>query len=339
MAVHTDEERMEGSLEKPINGVSDQSLRTRAVQSIKGERVPLTALTVVFILFYYKFFLLGYLFSGADIINHWYQPWHSRPDLREQMPKNALAKKLYMFGERYNVGPIISRPGNPELSDPVFTYLPAIEYNIRTIKNGEMPLWNDTQLAGFNQLGDVTFSLFHPFNVLYFIPGLSIYQATNIRILLMSWLAGVFMLFLLRDFGVSRVAATAGAMTLMLCAQAVAFLEFISFMDAYAWMPLLYMLYRMYAREANGWYLVLGAVVATLIVLSRNPKPISYIFSFFAIYQFAHILYIREEQDHLLTRIKRGAIFGFFALGLGIAASMVTTLPIGGCLEPQLQNR
>ena len=309
-----------------------------AIEAVWREKKPLLILTLAFMLFYYKFFLLGFLYLPADIVNHWIQPWCSHPELREQMPENPILRKIAILGDRTTLGPVVSRPGNPEISDPAFTYLPGIDFNVKTIMKGELPLWNDTQLGGYTQLGDVTFSLFHPFNFLYFIPGVSIYLATAIRIMLTSWLAGVFFYFLAIDFKVNRLGALAGAMTLMLCGQAVTFLEFISFMDAYAFMPLLFLLYRLYARRGNGWLLIWGALTVWLIVMSRNPKPISYILVFFTIYQVAHVLWLKEETFSLWGRSRRALEFLAFCCGLGIALAMAMTLPMVYALSHGLRT-
>ncbi|MDH5509945.1 MAG: YfhO family protein [Nitrospinota bacterium] len=65
-----------------------------------------------------------------------------------------------------------------------------------------------------------------------------------------------------------------------------------------------------------------------LVVMSRNPKPISYILVFFTIYQFAHVFWLREESLALRIRTRRAMEFLLFCCGLGISLAMVMTLPM-----------
>lgn len=301
----------------------------RAFNAIKQERKPLGILTLAFVIFYWKFFLLGQLYIPADILNHWYQPWHERPDLREQFSGNRWLRKMEIVGDFSTLGPVISRPGNPDISDPLFTFLPEIVYDVRMLKAGELPLWNETQLGGIDQLGgDISFSFAHPLNLIYFIPGVSVYLATSIRILLFGWLSGVFFFFLMRDFNCSRLASIAGAITYMFSSHATTFLEFITYPEAYAYNPALYLLYRLYLKERDGFLLITGALAVALIILTRNPKPISYILAFFILYQLANIFWLKEVGQTLLLNIKRTVIFNGFALIMGISLSMVITLPM-----------
>lgn len=312
---------------------TQHTLAVRVLRAIRVEWKPLLTLAVLTILFFYKFFFFGYLYSGADILNHWYHPWAARPDLRQPLPQHEAARKLLLLGEKIGIAPVISRPGNPEISDPVFSIIPAVEYSVKQMKNGELPLWNPTVLGGLNTWGDAVFSPFYPLNAIYFVPGMSVLAASTIKIILSVYLMGVFFFFLLRDMKMSRLAATAAALTLMFCSQTSAFLEYLSFMDAYMWMPLLFLLYRQYLRERQWAIPILGALAVCAICLSRNPKPISYILAFLAAYMLLHVFLLKEFGASIGEKAKRTVSFASVAFIFGVGLSAVLTVPMLAAIE------
>ena len=294
---------------------------------LSGRKLCVALLVFFTALFFYKFFFFGHLYTGADILNHWYYPWAARPDLQEQPPEQKYIARLFKFAEKENVGLVLSRPGNPEISDPVFTANPAIELSVKTIKKGEWPFWNPRNFCGYNIWADVTFSPFYPLNFLYFIPSVTSLRASTLKIIFSTLLLGYFMFALLQDMGRSKLASLAGALTLMFCSSVVSFFEYLSFLDAYVWLPAIILIFRRFLRSAGFRELILGSLVASGIVLAKNPKPISYIFSFLIAYQAGCLLWLRPAGIRGKSVLFRILAFDFMALIVGSAVSAVAILP------------
>jgi hypothetical protein len=324
-----------------VTSFKQPPLYRQILLKLVAERKPLFILTLFTIIFFYKFFFLGYMYSPADILNHWYHPWASRTDLREQYPQNKLIRNIVNLGEKFGIGPVLGHPSNPEVSDVVFAGIPATSFCINEIKKGNLPFWNDHLLCGFNQFADITYSPYYPLNIIYFVPGITPMQGTTIKIIISVYLLGVFFYFMARDMGISRFAATAASLVIMFCLPIISFAMYISFLDAYIWLPLLVLLYRLYLREKNGLYLVFAALATCSMVFSRNPKPISYICVFLGLYQIATIFLFREMPIKLWERIKRSVFFSFFAFVIGIMLASILTMPMfeaikmGGRMEQQ----
>jgi hypothetical protein len=313
----------------------------RISSSLMAERKAILVLTIFTIIFFYKFFFLGYMYSPADILSHSYYPWITRTDLREQYPQNKPLRKIVRSGEKIGIGPVLSHPSNYEVADVVFVGIPATHFSVNEIKKGNLPFWNDHLLCGFNQFADITYSPYYPLNIIYFIPGITPMQGTTIKIIISIYLLGVFFYFMARDMGISRFAATSASLVIMFCLPVISFAIFISFLDAYIWLPLLILLYRLYLREKNGLYLIFAALATCSMVFSRNPKPISYICVFLGLYQIATILFFREMPIKLWQKCKLSIFFSFFSFAVGILLASILTMPMfeaikmGGRMEGQ----
>ncbi|MFH1800883.1 MAG: YfhO family protein [Candidatus Omnitrophota bacterium] len=310
-----------------IDSLKQPSLFHRAGSRLLTKHKSLFILTFFVIIFFFKFFFFGHMYSPADILNHWYYPWAARPDLREQMPEQKYLHRLFKFAEKENIGLILNRPGNPEISDPVFGANPVIELTVKTIKKGEWPFWNSWNYCGYNLWADVTFTPLYPLNFLYFLPGIPTIGATTLKIILSTFLLGLFMFLLLQDMERSKLASLAGALTFMFCTSTVSFLEFMPFLDAFLWLPALLLVFRRFLRSAYFLNLIAAVPMGAAVMLSKNPKAITYIFWFLLVYQAGCVLWYRPSGIRFKQILFRIIAFDFMVFVVGPALSAVAILP------------
>jgi len=85
------------------------------------------------------------------------------------------------------------------LFDQSNQFFPMQNYAMSSLKDGNIPLWNPNIMLGTTILGTTQTALFYPINLLASI--FSPYKVILIRCILNLWLAGIFMLLLMRQLG------------------------------------------------------------------------------------------------------------------------------------------
>ena len=152
----------------------------------------------------------------------------------------------------------------PVLTDPVWQFVPWLEFARRELNAGRLPLWNPHQNGGVPFLGNAQSAIASPL----FAPALllGVERGWNLSLLLRILVAAVGMYLWLRDVERSRAAATLGALMFSISGPSIAWLEHPISM-VIASIPILLLLARRLAREHSGAGFA-GVAVATYLVLA-----------------------------------------------------------------------
>jgi hypothetical protein len=130
---------------------------------------------------------------------------------------------------------------------------------------GEWPLWNPLLGNGTPLLANLQTAFFYPPNVLYFF--LPVEHGLTLSIILHLILAGVFMYFYTRHIGLSPFAAALSALTYMFSGYLIGRTQFVTMVNAAAWIPLLLLsAERIAVRRAISNVLWLGVALAVQLL-------------------------------------------------------------------------
>jgi hypothetical protein len=99
------------------------------------------------------------------------------------------------------------------LFDQSNQFLPMQKYAMSSLKEGKLPLWNPNIMLGTSILGSTQTALFYPINLLSTV--LSPYKVILIRCILNLWLAGFFMLLLMRQLGANLFSGLVSSISFM----------------------------------------------------------------------------------------------------------------------------
>ncbi len=130
---------------------------------------------------------------------------------------------------------------------------PIYAFAARWLRRGVVPLWNPHLYLGMPFAADNQSGLFYPINLLFFLltPQLT-YQAVELMAVLHVFMAGLFTCILLRDMGIGRMAATAGAIAFMLSDLFIVHLGNLNIIATASWLPLILFCFRR-AIKRPGW--------------------------------------------------------------------------------------
>ena len=181
---------------------------------------PILAITLVVVVFFWKFFLKGLIPIPADMVVGAYFPWLD-----------------YKWG--YEIGVPVK---NPITSDVVSVIYPLRSYAVDLIKRGELPLWNPLMFGGYPLLANFQVALFSPTFLLYLLlPKLSAWTG---QVVLQPFLAALFSYLFLRHLKVSKFASAMGGLIYAFSGFNIIWLEWNAHALTAAWIPLILLLCR-----------------------------------------------------------------------------------------------
>lgn len=157
----------------------------------------------------------------------------------------------------------------PVLSDPVWQFVPWLEFARRELSAGRLPLWNPHQNGGVPLLANPMLALGTP--LIWPVLLLGVQLGWNLSLLLRLLLAAVGMYLWLRDVGRSWAAAGLGALMVCLSGPFVAWLENPNSMVV-APVPILLLLARQLARGSSSAGFAGVAVATFLVVAGGHPE-------------------------------------------------------------------
>jgi hypothetical protein len=190
------------------------------------------------IAFLHKVVFTGGVFLPADLLLVM-NPW--RHDARELFPD-------------------FEKVQNP-LLDVIQQYYPWRLYAVRTLRGGEIPLWNPHAFCGTPFVANLQSAIFYPLNLIFFLT--SVGRGFGSSALLHLFLAGTFTYLLLRHWQLRRTAALLGAVTFMFNGYFVAWMEFptISLWTG-VWLPLILLLFdKSIEKRSLRWAVAAGVIV------------------------------------------------------------------------------
>jgi hypothetical protein len=195
----------------------------------------------------------------------------------------------------------------------------------RSIRGGEIPLWNPFQFAGQPFLASVPAGILYPLNFHYLL--LPIHLAIEWMIIWHLIAAGLFMYLYARSIPLRPVAAAGAAIAFMfsgfVSSQAVWFIHALA---ACVWLPLGFLaIEKIFDRPRLRWVILLGVAVA-MPILAGWLQTWTYSMYAMALYSCLRLLppALRPEQRGDLVRI---AVLLAAGVALGLSLAAVQLLP------------
>lgn len=186
--------------------------------------------------------------------------WFALGMNRGLLLSNDIKSRCWPWAPTYPIRSISA----PALSDPVWQFVPWLEFARQELRAGRLPLWNPHQDGGVPLLANMSSALGSPlvFSVLLF--GTSDGWNPSLLLRLLVALTGAYVW--LRDCGRSTVAAALGAVGFALSGPFIAWLEHPHTLTA-APIPWVLVFVRRLTERSSRWNLP-GLALATYLVLS-----------------------------------------------------------------------
>lgn len=255
---------------------------------------PILIILAAVLVFFYPVWTKGFVPLPADFVVGVYFPWLD-----------------YKWG--YSVGVPVK---NPMTTDVVSFIYPMQMLGIDLLKSGQWPLWNPYILMGTPLLANFQSAPFSPTNIVYFL--FERLDAWSIQIILQHFLAALFTYFLLRSWGISRLASIFGGIVFAFSGFNVIWSQWNGHALTAAFIPLLLFFEDKWLRQKGGMLVGIGISVSlALQILSGYPQVVFY--SFVAMF----ILWVFRLKKDKLYLFKTAALGVFLALGLGLAAFQI----------------
>ena len=210
-------------------------------------------------------------------------------------------------------------------------YYPTYSYISRQLQGGDLPLWNPYVFSGMPLAADVQAGLFYPLNWLVFFMSLD-YGTLEWLLIAHYWLAAVFTYLFLRDVGLRRLGALAGAVVFAFCGFMTAHLGHMPMILVAAWIPLILLLLRraLLDETRTGWiWTILAGLAAAVSLLAGHVQIFAYgllAAGLLWIYLFA----TRQRPPAMGPTVRwivKGVLLLAIALGIG-AAQLLPSLEL-----------
>lgn len=201
-----------------------------------------------------------------------------------------------------------------------FVY-PIYVFGARWLKRGVIPLWNPHLYMGMPFAADNQTGLFYPINLLFFFltPTLT-YDAVQLMVVTHLFLAGMFTWLLLRDLGLTRTAAVAGAITFMFSDLYVTHIGNLNIIATAAWLPLALLCFRRALNRSGwGWVAWSGVVLATAALVG-HAQMFLYICIALGLYALWEMYERRRDKKLSGMVVAKLALCGAIAFGLAALA-------------------
>src|SRR3989338_4553014 len=171
-------------------------------------------LVFLVLVFFYQFFLKGFLPIPADTVVGLYHPFR---DFYAKDYPNGIPFKNFL------------------ITDPVRQQYPWKNLVISAEKDLNLPLWNPYNFAGAPLLANFQSAAFYPTNILFFVFSLPV--AWGFLILLEPLLASIFFYLYLENIKLNKMSIFFGAVAFGFSGFSMAWLEWGTVMHTALWLP------------------------------------------------------------------------------------------------------
>ena len=225
-------------------------------------------------------------------------------------------------------------PHNELVSDLVLENLVWKEFIVRSLRAGEVPLWNPHLFAGVPFLAAGQHSALYPLSVLFYV--LPLARAYGLFSLIQLWLAGTFMYVFVRVLRLGRFPALVAGIVYQLSAFFVVSVVFTMIIAAAAWLPLLLAVTEIMVRkqEEKGsgpfvpiLYVLIGALALGTHVLAGHPEILVYTLLVVAYYALARLALLWWELRNWKP-VVRLAAWLVLMVGLGLGLGSIQLIPL-----------
>jgi len=207
-------------------------------------------------------------------------------------------------------------------ADMYVYHLPVRQFGYDHLTAGETPLYNPYTNCGMPFLATYQAGLFYPLNF----PHLMFPPATVLSLIYLMhlFLAGLFMFFWMREFGVSEVAATFAGAAFMLCSFVSYVLAWPHIVLTHAWIPLVFLfIHRTFHRARLLDTVLLGAVLGAQFLAGYMQGFVYTLYGAFAYFAFLTMARLSQRKPAAVTV---GRSFLLTVLGLTIIPALLTAI-------------
>ena len=252
---------------------------------------PFIFLTLVWITFSFPFFLQNKV------------PYPANYQINSSAPWSSYEKFL---------GPV----KNYSMPDVPGQIYPWRNFDIESLKNGQIPFWNPYTFSGNVNLANYQSAVFAPLNILFFI--FKFIDAWSLLVLIQPLLAGIFTYLFLRSLKVSKVSSLISAVSFMFCGFMTVWMTYGTLDYAFLFLPLSLLSIEKYFQTSKLRFALLLFLTVPLSFFSGHFQ-ISLYFSFFTV---SYLIF-----KSIIQKDFRKIIIPFLCLFFGLLTSMPQLIP------------
>lgn len=237
----------------------------------------------------------------------------------------------------------ITVPQNELLSDLILENYPWKRFILRSLAQGELPLWNPYLFAGVPFLAAGQHSALYPFSLLYYV--LPLERAYGWFAALQLGLAGVFMFLLMRTFGLRRYGAVFAGVAYQLSGFFVVSVVFPMIIAGAAWLPLILAMCERVIQQSPALghrpssvpWVVIGALAIAMVILAGHVEILAYtllVTAFFCLWRVSTVIgfrNLRVDGPYLAGRL-------IWLIVMGVAGILIGAVQLVPLLELVTRN-
>ena len=256
---------------------------------------PFLILGFISVIFFWQVFIKGYVPFPGDLLLAEYNPW----------------RQSSYFG--YAPGAV---PTKNQYFDTIREFYPWLDFTVREVKKGNVPLWNPYNFSGQPHMANYLTAVFYPFTLLYFIFGIT--NGYSLIIMLAPFLTSVFMYLYAKKIGISSIGSFFSALILAFSSYMADWLEFGVVGHTLAWFPLvLYAIENLRSNKSTKHFVIFTFAMAASL-FAGYPMDFVFYFSFAFLY-FVYIAYVdyKTKKQSFITLVTRALPCFAFSLLIG----------------------
>ncbi|UCH35517.1 MAG: YfhO family protein [Armatimonadota bacterium] len=210
--------------------------------------------------------------------------------------------------------------------DPVQQYLPWRLFATASLRDGIIPLWNPYAFSGTPFLANLQSAIFYPPNLIFLIMPVAL-GFTYTAVLHLA-LAGCFMFFFLRVWGIAKWPALAAAAAYMLNGYFIAWLEYPAIgLWVAVWLPLMLGLHELGLRRRSWALTALTGLVVAVQFFGGHLQVAAYVVFAFLLYALVRTIWNASGESGSSVRRWEPITRGVAALALGLLLAAGQLLP------------
>lgn len=221
------------------------------------------------------------------------------------------------------------RPGNTfdvDIATPAFYEWPLNHFIGRTLRRGELPLWNPHQGTGIPIVANYSTRLFFPFQALLDVSPVSLW---DFFFLLRLWIAGIFTCLFLTRAGLGWGAATVGGIAYMLSGAFVWFINLEQYVNVAMIVPLWFLAVELFVARPDARRCAAVALAVGLTLVAGQPEIALYALVAGGLYGITRWISVSPAPASL----GRAVTWAVCGVGLGFAVAAAQLLPFAAHLS------
>ncbi len=255
---------------------------------------------VMTIVVFRKFFFQGLLPMPIDLLAAAYYPWL---DHRQEWGyTGSIPFKNYLP------------------SDVISIIYPGRIVGIEQLKQGILPLWNQTILLGEPLLANFQNALLNPLNIFFFI--LPNWLAWSLQVVIQPLLIMMAMYFYLKNLGLQKIASTFGAIVYAFCGFSVVWMEYNTIGHTLLYFPLVLLLTDKISQQPKALFAFLLALCLSLQLFSGYPQVTIYTLYIAGIYFLYRLYYSPKEYFLKAITFSLGVLTGLLFAAIQLVPSL-----------------